>query len=1424
MSIARQHNEWLSLVEVSGPFLSLPVLLKVFPQGLDAHDAEMSKNVRLAFGEWEEHRQDVAIHTAWLEFVLKRTLGYPDDYLLTGQAMPDGLEARVQEHGETLRPTYALKAPSETLPRMLVSVYPPSQALTKPVAGTVWKTGSPDTRMMTLLRATGVPLGLVTNGEKWLLVAAKPGETTSYITWDAGLWSEEPLTLRAFVALLGVRRFFGVAESEALPHMLAESALNQQEVTDQLGQQVLKAVEVLIHALDRINVEQHGHFLGGVGEKELYQAALTVMMRLVFLLSAEERGLLLLGDALYDRHYAISTLRDQLRETPDEQLLEHRHDAWGRFLAACRAIYGGVEHEAMRLPAYGGALFDPNRYPFLEGRKSDTSWIDTPAAPLPINNRTVLHLLESLQFLHTRVPGGGIEPRRLSFRALDIEQIGHVYEGLLDHTAKRACSPVIGLKGSDGKNVEIALEELEERANAGEGELVDYLKELTGRSPAALKRALAQAHNANQISLQSACGTAKGLYERLKPYALLIREDTNGYPVIVHEGSVYVTSGSDRRSTGTHYTPRSLTEPIVRATLEPLLYEGFEKGQEPAPERLLSATEILALKVCDFTCGSGAFLVQACRYLSERVVEAWNIAEANHPDEPLVVPEATPSGCEHSELLLPLDQEERLALARRLVAERCLYGVDVNPMAVEMAKLSLWLVTLHKSRPFTFLDHAIKCGDSLLGLHSSEQIGNFHLLPSRVPLRLDDYIKQRCVELLELARRKREQLEQFTVYDIRDAETKSVLYAESELILENARVIADLVVGAGIATASGGGLRSLNLLEVKLEEYLLDIGEAFKGTSKLQNAESAALQHLRQKAQHALATNAGDDARRPFHWLVEFPEVMLRSDNPGFDAVVGNPPFAGGRKLKGLFGENYRQYLVEYVAEGRRGGNADLCAYFFLRAGNLLKRGGNFGLLAVNTIAEGDSRQLALEPMLHSGFAIYAASPDFSWPGVAAVAASSVQVHRGSWCGPYKIDGRTVGTISAFLSSEDEWSPRPLRENANKAFQGSIVLGQGFILSDEAARELLRRDSNNKRVLFPYLSGEDLNSHPEQRPTRWVICFWDWPLERSCIGDWENSDEAQRAMWFKEGVVPKDYPGFVAADFPDILAIVEEKVKPERQRRNEKDEYVLRKPLPERWWHFADKRPALYHAIGQGGHFARHPETWKSESSAYSQVLAYARHSKFWCPSFVSSNMIFSDALGVNAMNSFADFALLQSSVHAEWAWKMASSLESRLRYTASDVLEPFPFPVDYSTLESVGGEYVAVRRDLMKAAATGLTQTYNQFHSEGCMELGVVELRRLQIQIDKAVAAAYGWGDLELRHDFYAVPYLPDNDRMRFTICEEARLEVLRRLSLLNRERYAAEQLSEATSGPDRASAGRSDRKNGKALKKTSAVQADLF
>src|SRR6266705_1839418 len=395
MSIARQHAEWLSLMEVSGPFLSMPVLLSVFPQGLekDEQEAELRRTLRMAYDEWADNqaggRPEAAIHFEWLRFVLANVLEMPREALAEGQGLPPGLRAYIPEHGETLLPDMALLSPEDRKVRLLIKQYPVGQDLDKSIAGLHWK-ASPATRMMELLRRTGVRLGLVTNGERWMLVDAPPNETTGFASWYAALWLEEPITLRAFRSLLRAQRFFGVPDNETLEAMLAESASNQQEVTSQLGYQVRQAVEVLVQSLDRMDKDRNRTLLGNLGESELYEAALTVMMRLVFLMSAEERDMLLLGEPLYDQNYAISTLQATLREQADQQgeeVLERRHDAWSRLLAVFRVVYGGVEHQDMRLPAYGGHLFDPDRYPFLEGRTSGTSWREQAAEPLLIDNR-----------------------------------------------------------------------------------------------------------------------------------------------------------------------------------------------------------------------------------------------------------------------------------------------------------------------------------------------------------------------------------------------------------------------------------------------------------------------------------------------------------------------------------------------------------------------------------------------------------------------------------------------------------------------------------------------------------------------------------------------------------------------------------------------------------------------------------------------------------------------------------------------------------------------------------------------------------------------------------------------------------------------------------------------------------------------------
>ena len=1405
MSIARHHNEWLSLLDVSGAFLSMPVLLRALPQGLDVHESSVARNVRAAHEEWEDavalaRAPDPAIHTAWLDFVFRTVLEYPATHWLSGQALPPGLELRLPEHGETLRPTHVLMAPGDALPRLLVQIWPAGQKLDKPVAGSRWQVASPQTRLMTLLQATGVPLGLATNGEQWTLVAAKPGESTTFVTWAAGLWSDEPLTLRALRTLLGARRFFGSAPGEDLASLIDASLNDQQEVTDQLGLQVRRAVEVLVRSLDRINIGMDGSLLRQMSEKQLYDAALSVMMRLVFLLCAEERRLLPVDDALYSKHYAVSTLRDQLREAADhasEQVLESRHDAWARLLATFRLVHGGCDHDGLRLPAYGGALFDPDRYAFLEGRPAGTGWRAVSAQPLLVSNRTVLHLLDALQFLQMRVPGGGVQARRLSFRALDIEQIGHVYEGLLDHTAKRATGTVLGLDGAKGSDCEIALERLEAKLSEGSVVLVDLLIDRTGRSAAALARAL---NNPPALTpeaareLQVACGADTALLARLRRWAPLLRTDSDGLPLVVHAGSVYVTRGSDRRSTGTHYTQRPLTERVVRATLDPLVYDGFDQGLAPTPERLRPPEQLLALKVCDLACGSGAFLVQTCRYLSEKLVEAWARADQQRPTgcPPLTIPEAVQAEGHASEQLLPADTEERLALARRLVAERCLYGVDINPMAVEMAKLSLWLVTLHKGRAFTFLDHAIKCGDSLLGLHDPAQLTHFHLRPDRPAAqgRVIDYVAEDCARLLERARQRREALEAFTVFDVRDAWQKGRLHAEAETTLASVRTLGDLIVGAALTTA--GSSSALTALDASLEDLAVQVDHAWR--EPLMRAAEPDFAELRRLALPLLTDLGRREARLPFHWLAAFPEVFLRGGAAGgFDAVVSNPPFVGGKKITGLLGEDYRDLMVLHLAEGRRG-SADLCTYFFLRAMQLVRPGGTLGLLAVNTIAEGDTRQVGLEAMLHAGHTIHAAWPNFPWPGAAAVVASEVHFWRALddrlWRGGYQLAGFAVPTISAFLSSEDEWSPKPLKANQGKSFIGTFVLGLGFTLSEDDAQALISRNPINAEALFPSLNGEDMNSHPEQKASRWAINFWDWPLSRSAAGAWIGADDRQRKRWLQVGEVPFDYPGRVAADFPELLMIVEGKVKPERQRPNDDGTYVLREPLPTRWWHYADKRPALYHAIGRGHAFAQHPDGWIDSAEELARVLVFAQTSKTKYPVFLAPKIIFGHKLVVIKSFSDADFAILCSHLHYVWVHARGGKLKTDAVYTPSDVFDTFAFPLTHPDgLGQIGAKYHDARRGVMAARSIGLTNLYNQFHDHADHDPAMIELRALHTQLDLAVRDAYGWIDLDLGHGFHTVPYLPENDRIRYTISEPARLEVLRRLSRLNRERWQAEQ-----------------------------------
>jgi hypothetical protein len=1253
-------------------------------------------------------------------------------------------------------PQYAIIAPSEKTYKLFIAVVKPETDLGSSKCGDDWPE-SWQNCMILLCRKYKVRLGLITNGEQWMLVNAPCNSSSGTASWYARFWFQEPETLKAFLSLLNIRRSFG-PQKGTLEVLLDESLEHYEEVTDTLGLQVRRAVEVLVQGLDKANEDRNRELLRGVEPAELYEAGLTIMMRLVFILCAEERKLLLLGESQYDEYYAVSTLRGQLEEVAGEygqEILEHRFDAYSRLLAVFRAIYGGMEFENIHLPALGGTLFDPDRFPFLEGRAKGTSWKECPASPLPIDNRTVLLLLNSLQLLEQQ--GGAL---LLSYKALDVEQIGYVYEGLLEHTVTRSKGITLGLQGSKkAKNPNVSLGELESARMDGAQTLIELIKQKTERGESGIKNDLTK--NVDNELFGQIIGSCRGnveLASRIKPFARLLRRDAWDELIVYPDGAFIVTMGQDRRETGTHYTPRSFTEMIVKNTLDPLVYNGPSQGVDQRNWKLKSSSEILDLKICDPAMGSGAFLVQVCRYLAEKLVEAWRREELNGKriDEDDVV---------------YTDINDRLISAKNLIAERCLYGIDINPLAVELAKVSVWLETFSKGRPFGFLDHNFRSGDSLLGLHDLRQLVCLTLKPEEHSPRL---FGGGIEALVNDAITIRKQIRAVRIRDIHDVETMQNLDSEARRQLADVELLADTV--SGVALASGGN-------EKTLKEALHNIaglaGELFDENADKLTDHRRNVPELRQIAIKALSVDLPPEKqpRKPLHWPLNFPEVF---EAGGFDGIVGNPPFMGGKKISSVFGNKFLEYLKFAYAPA---GAIDIVGFFFRRNFYLIKQDSSFGCLATNTIAQGDTREGCLEVIEKQGGAITMAIKSMPWPGAAAVSVSVVAIYKGKWQGKCMLDGTAVPYISSYFDIQLPLGKTyPLYQNIDISFIGTFVLGMGFILSPEEGEKLITKNPKNKDVIFPYLNGEDLNSRPDQSPSRMVINFKNWPLDR-------------------ESAEP-DYYGPVAEDYPDCLEIVERLVKPERTRLDVSGNYILRKPLPQRWWHYADKRPSLYRII-----------------LSLDRVMVQSRVTKNLAFSFSPNTIVYSDATVIIALEKDYYFSLLNSSFNEFWAWKYSSTMgNAGLRFTPSDSFETFPFPPGLepnnqapsnpcmAKLDELGERLDLSRKEIMIRLNIGLTKLYNLFHKKSLdtqavrqasncdepnatwAEESIIKLRSLQKEIDETVLAAYDWNDLRLDHGFYALEFLPENDRLRYTVSNSARREILQRLLALNHERHEEE------------------------------------
>jgi hypothetical protein len=629
--------------------------------------------------------------------------------------------------------------------------------------------------------------------------------------------------------------------------------------------------------------------------------------------------------------------------------------------------------------------------------------------------------------------------------------------------------------------------------------------------------------------------------------------------------------------------------------------------------------------------------------------------------------------------------------ARRLVAQRCLYGVDKNPFAVNLAKLSLWLVTLSKELPFTFVDHALKCGDSLVGYCVR------HIQTAMQEVQLG-FLNDQNQVFAQMGMARRESFSEDSFND-EGYDRKKLLLQQQIKATEGLRQAGDLMVAAFFAKPKPKERAD------KQQLYLALLSGTFNDDDL---ADSV------QEIGDDLAS--GDRGIRPFHWDLEFPEVF-GDERGGFDVFVGNPPFAGNNTLIQSYPEGILDWFKQLHSES--GGQCDLVAHFFRRCFDLLRPGGSLGLIATNTIAQGDTRSTGLRWICLNGGTIYAARKRYKWPGVAAVVVSLVHLIKGTYSGVKLLERRTVEQITAFLfANGGHDDPKQLASNAGKSFMGSKVYGQGFTFDDSGSADddtpgilspiatmerLIAENPKNAEVIFPYIGGEEVNSSPTHAHHRYVINFG------------ERSEEECRREW------------------PELMAIVERKVKPGRLAQN-------REIRARYWWRFGETCPALYSAI-----------------AGHNQVLAITCVSNTLAFASLKSSVVYSHKLIIFPLQDTYALALMQSRIHEFWVRAFASSMKDDLNYSPTDCFETFPFPTALldsaaadpahastrQILESIGEGYIKFRAELMVANNEGLTSTYNRFHDPAETSGDLLELRRLHGEMDQSVLNAYGWSDL---------------------------------------------------------------------------------
>ena len=960
---------------------------------------------------------------------------------------------------------------------------------------------------------------------------------------------------------------------------------------------------------------------GGLKAGEYYQQLLRLIYRLLFLMVIEERDLVFPTDTpraqrdIYREFYSVA----RLRRLSEKRYLDdtRRHDLWLALQACCRLFEADGPGAKLGIAPLGGDLFSAEAVGSL--------------ANCTLSNDVLLGCLRSLGLY--RHPDSG-QLIRVNYAALNVEEFGSVYEGLLE-----------------------------------------YEPEFAGEGP---------------------------------------------------ELRFRFRRGGLRAATGSHYTPDDLVQPLIRHSLDHLIAERL-KADDPE-------AALLELRVADIACGSGHILLAAARRIGTELA-------------------AVRTGEEQ-----PSPPAYRAAL--RDAIRHCIYGVDLNPLAVELCKVALWVEAHIPGQPLNFLDHHVKSGNAIVGFARREELGQgvpteaFKTLPGDDKEVAAAYRKMNKEDLRhqkqasfdftpELRGRLDAVLEDWHWLSALPEQTPAQIDAKKEQFAASSqgehadllRAIADIPVAQFYIPKVPGN-----------EAKLVTDGEF----------RSYWCGHLAPQGHGADAARSVGEQRRFFHWFLEFPEIMERG---GFDCILGNPPYLGGQALSGTYGYAFCECMKWRFAPT---GLSELVVYFLRRIHGLLRDGGFTAIITTNSVVDGAVRKDGLDQVVAAGAQINMAIRGMKWPGIANLVVSLLAFYKGNWSGPRMLDNQPATLINAFFEEGSNLGePRKVAENSRTMYQGSIFRGDGFLLTHEQADSLIQSDHKYEEVIKAIINGKELNNEPDQTPGRSAIDFYEMT-------------ESQ------------------ARQYTEPFSIISTLVKPVRMALHDKT--AVNRDHRDRWWQFAFVRASLYTKIRE-----------------LPRCFVAARTTKHLSFSALPTDYVYSDALYVFTTDRWDLFAVVQSTLHEVWARKYSGSLETRLRYSPSDCFNTFAFPAGlWQTtdpgLAKLGERYHAHRKALMESLWLGLTKIYNLFHARDLSAETVaqvskkdadtaatafeamVALRQMHVALDNAVRDTYGWQDLDLEHGFHEVETLPENDRVRYTVSPAARREVLKRLLAENHARAKSE------------------------------------